>query len=195
MSDTGRGVALLSALVAAIWIVSCIGFVFSSLQFQLALVPRSFWHLSGVITMPLLHASFTHLIANSMPLIVFGGLLLLQGSRYLLRCICLVVVLGGLGLWVIGRSGAHIGASGLVFGLFGVLIARAYYQRSIEALLTAAVVMAFYGGIAWGILPTRDAVSWEGHLSGLLAGVATARLMSAGASASRRRSSGWGWHR
>lgn len=172
-----QNLLLLAALVVCIWVVSIVGFVFDSFTYTFALVPRDLWHLPGIITMAFLHQGFGHLIANTLPLIAFGLLLLTRGADYFLRAVVLVTLGGGLLLWLFGRSAAHIGASGLVFGLFGLLVARAVYARSVESMLIAAAVMLGYGGIIWGILPTDAAVSWDGHLAGLLAGVGSAKLL------------------
>jgi len=143
-----------------------------------ALVPREFTHLPGIIGMPFLHQGFGHLIANTLPLAAFGGLLLTRGIDYFVRAIALVTIGGGLLLWLFGRSAAHIGASGLVFGLFGLLIARAVFARSVESILIGLVVMLGYGGLVFGVFPTDSSVSWDGHLAGLVAGIVTARFLA-----------------
>jgi len=115
-----QNLLLLGGLIVAIWAVSIVGFVFSSLTYALALVPRDVWHLPGIVTMALLHKDFGHLLANTLPLIAFGVLLLTRGADYFLRGVIWVALGGGVLLWLFGRSAAHIGASGLVFGLFGL---------------------------------------------------------------------------
>ena len=172
-----RNTALLLGIVAAIWAVSICGFVFDSIVQTLALVPRTFSHLPGIVGMPFLHQGFFHLLANTLPLLVFGALLLTRGADYFIRGLVLVTLLGGVLLWLFGCNAAHIGASGVVFGLFGLLIARALFTRSVESVVIAVVVMLGYGGLIWGVLPTDATVSWDGHLAGLVAGVASARLL------------------
>lgn len=168
----------LVALLGGIWCCSIIGFVWSDLIHSCALLPRNVWRLHGVISMPLVHKDWSHLLANSLPLAVFGALLMVQGRAYFYTAIVGVVVLGGLGLWLIGRTGAHIGASGLVFGLFGLLVARAYYTRSARSVAIAGLVMLGYGGLVWGVLPTNNGVSWEAHLTGAIAGVVMAKWLA-----------------
>jgi len=114
------------------------------------------------------------------PLIAFSLLLLTRGANYFLRGVVLVILGGGVLLWLFGRSAAHIGASGLVFGLFGLLLARALYARSAESMLIAIVVMLGYGGLVWGVFPTDATVSWDGHLAGLLAGIGSAKFLHSG---------------
>jgi len=177
MADLKRPALLLIGLIVSIWLVSILGFVFDSLLRTLSLVPRQFSHLPGIIGMPFLHQGFGHLIANTLPLAAFGALLLTRGIDYFLRAIGLVTLGGGVLLWLFGRSAMHIGASGLVFGLFGLLIARAVYARSTESILIGLVVMLGYGGLIFGVFPSDSSVSWDGHLAGLLAGVVTARYL------------------
>jgi len=82
----------------------------------------------------------------------------------------------GAALWLLGRSAYHVGASSVLFGYFGYLVARGWYERSVTARLVVLLTLGLYGGIVWGVLPTRPFISWEGHLFGLLAGVLVARL-------------------
>ena len=89
-----------------------------------------------------------------------------------------IILVSGIGVWLFGRSGYHVGASGLIFGYFGFLVGRGWYERSISSILIAVITIVLYGGILWGILPTRTGISWEAHVFGLLAGILAARLVS-----------------
>ena len=92
-----------------------------------------------------------------------------------LRAISVFIsVFAGGGVWLMGREGVHIGASGLVFGYFGYLVARGLFERSLVSILIAVAVAVFYGGLIFGILPLDGFVSWEGHLFGLIGGIITA---------------------
>ena len=170
--------ALILGLVGVIWLVSIAGFVFDYIVRTFALVPREFTHLPGIVGMPFLHQGFGHLIANTLPLAGFSALLLTRGVDYFFRALIGITLGSGVLLWLFGRSAAHIGASGLVFGLFGLLVARAIFTRSLESILIGGAVMLGYGGLLWGVLPTDSAVSWDGHLAGLVAGVVTARFLN-----------------
>lgn len=162
--------------VAVVWAVSLCGLLVDDrLVYALAVVPRRFDGLYGVLGSPLVHGSFAHLAANTFPLLVLGGMVALRGVAHYLTTTLVVAVLGGLGLWVFGRSAAHIGASGLIFGYFGYLVSRGWYERSLPSVAVAVVVAVVYGGMTAGVLPRDDGVSWEAHLFGLLAGVLCAR--------------------
>ena len=80
-------------------------------------------------------------------------------------------MLTGILVWLFARSSYHVGASGLVFAYFGILMGRAFLERSIMAVIVAGVTVILYGGMLWGVLPIRSFVSFESHLFGLIAGV------------------------
>lgn len=137
--------------------------------------PRSVYGLVGIPLAPFLHGSYGHVISNSIPFLVLGGLIAFRGRQVLLRVSLVVIGVGGLGVWALGRPALHIGASGLVFGYFGYLVARGWYERRLGSILLAVVVIVLYGGLIVGVLPARGLVSWEAHLFGLIAGILAAR--------------------
>ena len=174
-----RGGALL-ATVGVIWIVSLYGLlVDEGLQFALAVLPRRVEGLAGVLGMPFVHGSMTHLLANTVPMLIFGGILVSRGIGYFFKVSLAIMVLGGAALWLFGRDSAHIGASGVVFGYFGFLVVRGFYERRLSSLAAALFVIVLYGGMIFGVLPRDDHISWEAHLVGLLAGGLWARAIHA----------------
>ena len=183
MIDTTRWqqrAAGLLASVGAIWAVSLVAFYVPKLQYQLALLPRRLDGLPGVLGMPFVHDSYGHLFANTLPLLVFGAMLVARGVRYFLGVAFAVALLGGLALWAFGRSAAHIGASGVVFGLFGFLVVRGLYERRLTSIAITVFVTLTYGfSMLFGLVPVAGRVSWEGHLFGLLAGIVVARAAHA----------------
>ena len=142
------------------------------------IVPRTSGGLVGIVLGPLLHGSFIHVHSNAVGLLALGTLAVIRsGSRF--PWVALVILIfSGVGVWVIGRSATHVGASGLVFGLFGYLLIKGFLDRSILSVLVAAVVAGVFGWVILsGILPTNDYVSWEGHLCGLAAGALAAIMI------------------
>lgn len=145
---------------------------------RLGLIPRDLGGLIGVVTMPFLHANFTHLFNNTVPLAIL--LTLLAGSRADSRVVVIMIaVLGGLLLWLLGRGNSvHIGASGLVFGLAVFLIVSGILERRTIPSFISALVTFFYGSsLLAGILPGQQGVSWDGHLFGGIAGALVAWLL------------------
>jgi membrane associated rhomboid family serine protease len=155
----------------------------------------------GVIFAPLLHANWQHLIANTGPALILGFLVTLAGLSRFVWATATVWIIGGLGTWLIGNIGSscgetdHIGASGLIFGWLTFLLVFGFFTRTVWQIAVGIVVLFFYGGILWGIVPVLNVcggASWQGHLCGAVAGVLAAYLLSSPerkASGSSQRSS------
>ena len=178
--DRLASMALLVAFVATIWVVQFVNvFVDYNLN-QYGLAPRTIEGLRGIPLGPFLHGGFGHLISNSFPLLILGGLVAARGQANFVGVTLFIVFIGGLVLWCVGRpwpwdnaqNVIHVGASGLVFGYFGYLVARGWCERSFLSIIVAVLVILVFGsGIFLGLLPTAPYISWEGHLCGLAAGV------------------------
>jgi membrane associated rhomboid family serine protease len=141
--------------------------------------PREVSGLLGIAAAPFLHADFAHLMLNSVPFVVLGGTVLLSGVRVFWGVTIFVVLLGGFGVWLLApKFTNHIGASGLIFGYLGFLLARGVFEKSFSSVLIALGILVGYGGLIWGVLPGQDGVSWQGHLFGFFSGAAAARLMA-----------------
>lgn len=150
------------------------------------LEPRTTAGLIGIPVSPFLHGSYLHVQSNAVALLALGTLAVIRcGSRF--PWICLIIILvGGLGVWVIGRPAIHVGASGLAFGLFGYLLVRGVIDFSILSVLVALVVAGVFGWmVVSGVVPTNDYVSWEGHLCGLAAGALAAIIVPRASNAAR----------
>ncbi len=149
-----------------------------------ALIPRDFNRLPGVVAMTFLHGSFGHLLANTVPLIIL--LTLLAGSRVnSWQTVVMIVLTGGVLLWLFGRNGtqlhvvSHIGASLLVFGLITFFLAAAWFEMRVTSIVIALLVGVLYGwSLLFGVLPTQPGVSWDGHLCGAIAGIIVAFVQS-----------------
>jgi membrane associated rhomboid family serine protease len=155
---------------------------------RFGLRPRAVAGLWGILTQPFLHESWGHLIANTFPLLVIGWTLLLSGVRTWLFVTGVVIVLGDLATWLVAPSGLIVGASGLVFGWMGYLLARAYFSRRLKWIITAALMLLFFGSLLGNLLPNVNArVSWQSHVCGFLAGVFVGWLLHPRAAAKGKR--------
>lgn len=163
--------------VGALWVLELVDlFVFGGQLDLLGIRPRTLEGLRGVVFAPLLHGGLGHVAANTFPLLILGSLVLLSGAGRFAGVTALSWLVGGLGTWLTGGANSiHIGASILVFGYLGYLLARAYYERSLRTFFTALVVGFLYGGALLGVLPLRADVSWQGHLFGLVGGIMAAQ--------------------
>ena len=168
----------LGSLLIFMWLLELLNWLFPQLQLDsYGIRPRDLSWLPGIIIAPLLHASWAHLIANTPPLIIFGGLVLLQGLRRFWLVTFVSVLVSGLGIWLFSPTYVvTVGASGVIFGYFGFLLLRGLFARSIGSILISSSVGLLYGGTVWGILPSSPNVSWQAHLFGLIGGVLAASL-------------------
>ncbi len=171
---------ILGAFVALIWFLELVDWLIldGSLD-ALGVRPRSLDGLKGIIFMPFLHSGMGHLLANTIPFIVLGAVVMVRRTSDIFLVAAVTIVVSGLGVWLFGGSNSvHIGASGLIFGFFGFILLRAYFEWSMGYFLLAAIVAVMYSGLIWGVLPTQAGVSWQGHLFGFIGGVLAAYLLS-----------------
>ncbi|MBS7458181.1 rhomboid family intramembrane serine protease [Coralloluteibacterium stylophorae] len=140
----------------------------------LAVRPRTPAGLVGVLTAPLVHGSWAHLLANTLPLLVLGTLSLSAYPRASLRALPLVWLGSGLGVWLIGRDAAHLGASGVAHGLLWFVFFLGLLRRDRAAIAAALIAFLLYGGMLLTVLPQAPDISWESHLCGALMGLAAA---------------------
>ncbi|MEL6602493.1 MAG: rhomboid family intramembrane serine protease [Cyanobacteria bacterium J06614_10] len=170
----------LLGVVALLWAIEIIDQIFfQGALNRLGIQPRSLSGLWGILFAPFLHGDFAHLLANTIPLVSLGWLIMLRETGDWLVVSIIAALVSGLGTWLIGSPySVHIGASGVVFGYFGYLLLRGYFERSVVAIAFSLLVTFLYGGIIWGVLPTQPGVSWEGHLFGFIGGILAAKLLA-----------------
>lgn len=170
---------IMGTVVGLLWGLECLdALLFRGRLDRLGIYPRTLEGLWGILFSPLLHGSFKHLAANTMPLAILGGLILLGDLKAFVVVTGLVWLVSGVGVWLVGRPRSlHIGASGIVFGYLGFLLAQAYFEGSLVAIALAVITGVLFGGLIWGVLPSRRGQSWEGHLFGLLGGGLAARFL------------------
>lgn len=176
----GRHAALLAAIVAIMWAVEIIDQIILGGNLDgFGIRPRTWSGLGQILIAPWLHVGFGHLAANTIPLIVLGWLVMLRRTRDFVVVAFVSALVSGLGIWLFGGSRTiHLGASGMIFGLLGALLARAYFERSWAALGLALVALFLYGGMLWGVLPGTPGVSWLGHFFGFVGGALAARMLA-----------------
>ena len=166
----------IAIFIASIWAVFALD-IFLPLE-SFGLVPRDAGGLLGIIAMPFLHGNYQHILGNTIPLVVL--LSLLAGSRADSRKVVgIVIVIGGILLWLFGRGDAlHIGASLLVFGLVVFLIVAGFLEKRTIPMIISIIVALVYGtSLLSGISPWQQGISWDGHLMGGIAGGITAWLL------------------
>lgn len=147
-------------------------------------IPRSAAHPVGILTAPFIHANWPHLIANTVPLLILGSLVLIGGVSEFIFVTIVCMLVGGAGTWLFGESANHIGASGVIFGYVGYLLFRPVFDRRLWSMLITVVVAALYGAMLFSSAMPRSGISWSAHFFGFLGGIVAASLLR------RRASSG-----
>ena len=185
-------VKLLAGLVAIFWIIVILNEMFLDRTLVIAngcslnrglnalgIAPHSFTGLRGILFAPFLHGGFYHVAANTAPFIVLGWFVMLRNISDFYFVSVMSALVGGLGTWLVGRPcTVHVGVSGVIFGYLGYLLFRGYFERSFVAIAISVAIAIAYGGMIWGVLPTRAYISWEGHLFGFIGGILAAKLLS-----------------
>lgn len=171
------GVALILVLVGIMWLSEVADYVLPVNADMYGILPRTLDGLDGILWAPFLHAGFGHLMSNTVPLLVLGLLVAWRAGRALWKVLVTIVVLGGFGVWLLSPPDViTIGASGLVFGLLGYLLAAGIISRHLVDILLAVGVLLVYGSTLWAATPfgVGAGVSWLAHLAGFAAGAVAA---------------------
>ncbi|OLL82133.1 Rhomboid family protein [Pseudonocardia sp. Ae168_Ps1] len=169
-----RAAAIMLLFTAALYIVETVDSASGGMVEQAgAIYPRDTDGLAGILTAPLLHGDWAHLVANTVPFLVFGFLAMSGGVGQWLVVTATIWVVSGVGVWLISPLPV-IGASSIVFGWFLFLLVRGFYARNGRQILLAVVLFLVWGSLLWGVLPSDPMVSWQGHLFGAVGGVVAA---------------------
>ena len=170
---------VLGTIVGVLWLIEIVdALLLHGALDGFGIQPRTLTSLPAVLAAPLLHAGFGHLLANTIPFIVLGWLVMWRRTSDLFVVALYAAVGAGLGVWLFGGSHTiHLGISGVIFGLLGYLLGRGYYERSVYAIALGLAALFLYGGMLWGVLPLQQGVSWQGHLFGFVGGVVAAYVM------------------
>jgi membrane associated rhomboid family serine protease len=170
----------IAIFLVALFVIHAVSVATGMWLARFGVIPRTAIGLRGILFSPVLHVSWSHLMANAVPLAVMLCLLALSKKGSLWPITAAIWTLSGLAVWLVGRPGSiQIGASSLIYGLAAFLVTSAWTSRNVKSALVALAVIFFYGGIVWGLLPGTPGVSWEGHLCGAIAGFLVARVTRA----------------
>ena len=160
-----------TCLIVAIWIVKIIETSFGYNLYYLGIKPLEFNGLLGIVTSPFIHADYSHLIANTLPLFLLCWGLFYFYRKISFQVFFLIYFITGIWVWTFARDAYHIGASGIVYALASFLFFSGLFRRDMKLAAVSMLIIFLYGGMIWGILPLKERVSWESHLMGLLSGL------------------------
>ena len=173
-----KSLRILISILILFVAVQVISLILNNGLTRFGVYPRDLSTLPYIYLAPFIHGSWQHLTNNIIVFALFSFLILEEGPRYYLKSSFFIITLSGVLVWLLARPASHVGASGWIFGFFGLLIARAWYQRSIKNFLIALFILLFYGGMITGIFPNQRSISFEYHIAGVLSGVLFSRSLS-----------------
>ena len=157
------------------WVIECSEQVLGVSFSNFGVLPRSAKGVSGIFLSPFLHGEWKHIISNSLPFFVLSSILFLAFRKVSYTVFIAIYVLTGLFVWLLARGGTyHIGASGLVYGLFGFIFFSGIFRMNLKSIGISLIVAFFYGGMVYGVFPGQPGISWESHLLGAVAGAGLA---------------------
>ncbi len=169
-------VVTLSASAGAMWVTFAANTLLAGALLQFGIVPRTAHGLIGILVAPFLHANLNHLLANTVPFLLFGWLVMLRDRRHFVPVTLYAMLGAGLLAWTIGApNSVHVGASGVIFGYLGFLLLSGWYTRSFVSIVISLGVAVLWGGTVMQVLPGTPGISWEAHLGGFIGGVLAAR--------------------
>ncbi len=172
-----KSALLVLLFIGLLWWIGVIDAVFHLQLVRLGVLPREMSGLKGILFAPLIHGSWLHLLANTLPMFVLGTAMLYgypKASRIALPAIYL---LSGLGVWLFARSSFHIGSSGLAHGMMFFVFVIGVLRRDRLAIVLSLIAFFLYGSMIWSIFPQRQGISFESHFFGAIVGVVMAFLL------------------
>jgi membrane associated rhomboid family serine protease len=182
-----EGLSLLVGIVAIMWIVEVVNSLDSyRLDQDAGLIPRDVDRVWAIFTSPFLHAGWQHLIDNTIPFVFMGVIIAVRGAAKLALVTLIVVLIGGVGTWLIAPAGTNtVGASGVVFGYATYLFTRGLFERSPLQIVTGVIVGVVWGGALVSSVVPHAGISWQAHVCGAIGGVIAAWLLAAHQTTSR----------
>ncbi len=171
-------IKLLAVLAGFLILMQLINSLTGGALIHLGIIPRTLSGLIGIPLAPFIHGSWGHLLGNLPPLIVLSALLLHRAIKEYLYASLFIIITGGLAVWLVGRDAVHVGASGWIFGLWGLLIAQGFFRRNLIDILISLLVLVYFGAMASGLLPVHQYISTESHIVGTLSGALYAWLFN-----------------
>lgn len=165
--------------VVIIWCVYWADWTYYLELYRFGVYPRTLSGLKGIFFSPFIHGGLKHLYNNSAAIFVLLTLLQYFYKRQTWAVIVFGILLSGFGTWLIARPSFHIGASGLVYVLVSFIFFKGVQTKYFRLMALSLVIVVLYGGTVWYMFPDiEEGISWEGHLSGFIAGLILSFVLS-----------------
>lgn len=169
-----RSIFIAGTFVVLIWWIKLCEVLLGWSLYQLGVYPQAPSGLIGIVTGPLIHSSWPHLIANTLPILLLGSILIYGYPKSRWWSLSIIWLLSGVGVWLFGRESYHLGASGLAHGMFFFLFISGILRRDKRSSALLMIAFFMYGSMLLTILPREPGISYEYHLFGALGGVLSA---------------------
>jgi membrane associated rhomboid family serine protease len=166
-----KNIPLVGGFIVLLFLIQVVNFLSGYRLIIFGIYPRKLWSLPGILFYAFLHGHFNHLFFNAIPLFLLANFVLFAGLPTFYTVTLIIILISGLLIWLFGRRGFHIGASGLIMGYWSYLITLAYYHESLLTIAPAIVCIYYFGGFIFQLFPGEVSSSWEAHVFGFLAGI------------------------
>jgi membrane associated rhomboid family serine protease len=185
LAGARRALFVMVGVLAVLWLIQIVNWADGyRLTYDYGIRGRDVASLPDIITAPFLHFSWSHIEGNSGPLFIFGFLAAYRGVAKFALLTGLVVLTSGLAAWFAESPGTvGAGASGVVFGYFGYIMVRGFFDRHGLDILVGAV-MALCFAYQFTVLLPHAGIGWQAHIGGLVGGIAGGWLLRDKASSS-----------
>lgn len=157
--------------VVILSIIHFVQYAFDLNFYQFGIYPKETKGLIGIITSIFIHGNFNHLFNNTIPLLILGSALFYFYKPVAVKIVVWIVLMGGFWTWVMARESYHIGASGLIYGLFSFLLVSGFIRLNKQLIALSFFVVLVYGSMVWGIFPIKLSISYEAHFWGFVSGI------------------------
>ncbi|BDD04382.1 rhomboid family intramembrane serine protease [Aureibacter tunicatorum] len=166
-----RSLLMTTLFIGILWTITVLEWFMHEDFGFLGILPRKIEGAVGIITGPLIHGSFSHLLSNTFPLLILGIGLFYFYHKIAIQVFVSIYVASGFWVWLSAREAYHIGSSGIVYGLVSFLFFIGLLRRDQKSMAVSLCVFLLYGGMMYGLMPSNGEVSWESHLFGTLTGL------------------------
>jgi len=162
---------------AVLWTIKTVEIIFHLDLVHYGVYPLQPGGLTGILTGPLVHGSWSHLFANTLPVVILATALFYGYPRSAKPVFTTVWIGSGLGVWLFARESYHIGASGLTFGIMFFLFVIGMLRWDKRAIALSMIIFFLYGSMIWGVFPSEPGISYESHFFGAVTGVLLAFIL------------------
>lgn len=163
--------------IAFLWLLKSVELMTGLSLVEFGILPGKLSGMLGILLAPLIHGSFEHLVANTLPIFILGVCILHIYPRAAFHSLPIIYIVSGIGVWLFARPVYHIGASGLSYGLMFFIFVIGILRRDRLAIAISMLVFFLYGSMVWGILPHDPNISFEYHFFGAMTGLVLAFIM------------------